>query len=114
MSRRRPRFIRHAVWPLYGPQHQQYLEARKYVNYLSDALRALADKNVANYLSRDGARPRYSARGKTVADLIDYMTREGLKFAPALPGDEAAYRMLYTALAAYDNALQQSASRTSP
>jgi len=92
----------------------QYMEARRYLNYLSDGLRALSDKNVANYLSRESGRPRYSAKGKTVGDLIDYMTREGLKFAPALPGDEAAYRMLYTALAAYDNAMQQSASRTSP
>jgi hypothetical protein len=86
----------------------QYLEARRHVNYLSDALRALSDPNVAHYLSQASERPRYSARGKTVADLVDYMSREGLRFAAAVPGDEAAYRALYAYLAAYDEALQHS------
>jgi hypothetical protein len=86
----------------------EFIEARRYLNYLSDAIRALEDPQVANYFSN----PRkYAARGKTITDLVDYMSREGLKFAGSMPGDEASYRSLYTVLAAYEEAMSALASR---
>ena len=75
----------------------QYIDAKRFLNLLGDAVRALQDANVAKYFDRT-----YEARGKTVEDLVKYMSRRGLSFKSATPGDEAAYRALYTLLAAYD------------
>jgi hypothetical protein len=83
----------------------QYIDARRYLNLLGDALRALQDPNVASYFTR-----KFEARGKTVADLVDYMRKEGLTFAPAVPGDEGAYRALQSFLAAYDDSVTRLAS----
>jgi hypothetical protein len=41
-----------------------------------------------------------------VAELVQFLTDNGLVFASAAPGDETAYRALYDALAAYDAANQ--------
>ncbi|MBI1914649.1 MAG: hypothetical protein HYS12_07910 [Planctomycetes bacterium] len=83
----------------------QYIEGKRFLNLLDDSLRALQDPNVRNYFNR-----KYEARGKTVSDLIDNMAKEGLTFAAASPGDEAAYRVVQTFLAAYDDALTRLAS----
>lgn len=78
----------------------QYIEGKRYLNFLDDAMRALQDPNVANYFGGE-----FQARGKTVSDLVKYMTDKGLEFAAAVPGDEAAYRAVHNALAAYDENL---------
>jgi hypothetical protein len=78
----------------------QYIEGKRYLNFLDDAMRALQDPNVANYFGG-----KFQARGKTVGDLVQYMAAEGLEFAAAVPGDEAAYRAVHNALAAYDENL---------
>jgi len=80
----------------------QYIEARRFLNQLQLAIRALKDPNVVNYFNNT-----WIARGRTVSDLISTMNkREGLLFAPASPGDEAAYRSLYYALRAFEAGLQ--------
>ena len=84
-----------------------YNDAKRYLNLLQDAVRALEDPNVADYFHG-----KYSAQGKTVAKLVDYMTKNGLRFAPATPGDEGAYRALQSYMAAYDDGLTRLASRT--
>jgi hypothetical protein len=81
-------------------------DAKRYLNLLQDAVRALEDPNVADYFHG-----KYAAQGKSVDKLIDYMTKNGLKFAPATPGDEGAYRALQSYLAAYDDGLTRLASR---
>jgi hypothetical protein len=78
----------------------QYIEGKRYLNFLDDAMRALQDPNVANYFGGE-----FQARGKSVGDLVEYMKNKGLEFAAAVPGDEAAYRALHNALAAYDENL---------
>jgi len=78
----------------------QYMEAKKFLNNIDDAIRALQDPNVANYFTG-----KYAAKARTVAELVDYMSKQGLSFAPAVPGDEAAYHALYNALLAYDGSL---------
>ena len=85
---------------------EQYIDAKRYLNLLDDSLRALQDPNVANYFNR-----KYEASGKTVADLVDNMRKDGLTFAAATPGDEAAYRALQSYLAAYDDSVTRLASR---
>jgi hypothetical protein len=81
----------------------QYIEAKRYLNFLNDAMRALGNDDVANYFNQ-----KFAAKGKTAAELVKYMGDKGLKFAPATPGDEAAYRALHQALAIYDVSLGQS------
>jgi hypothetical protein len=58
----------------------------------------LAQPDAVDYLNG-----KYKAKGKTVADLVKYMTDNGLQFARATPGAEAAYTTLYHALVAYDS-----------
>lgn len=78
----------------------QYIEARRFLNQLSGSINALSDPKVANYFNN-----AWAAKGKSVAELVAQMTREGLTFAPAAPGDDAAYRAVYQALRAFDNSL---------
>jgi hypothetical protein len=72
----------------------QYIEGRNYLRLLSNAVRALSGPDAANYVNN-----KYSAKGKTVGDLVRNMA--GLRFAPATPGDEQAYKALQEKLAAY-------------
>ena len=54
-------------------------------------------------IAREEAERFYAEhRGKPFfLDLLDYMTKNGLQFAPAVAGEEAAYVALHRALAAY-------------
>jgi hypothetical protein len=79
----------------------QYIEAKRYLNQLSAALRALSDPKVKNYFDNT-----WVAKGKNVAELVSHMIKEGLLFAPATPGDEAAYNALYHAIRAFEAGLQ--------
>jgi hypothetical protein len=80
---------------------QQYIEARRFVNQLHQAIRALADPKVTNYFNN-----AWTAKGKNVAELVSHMTQEGLSFAPAAPGDQAAYKALYLALRQFEAGLE--------
>jgi hypothetical protein len=75
----------------------EFVQARRYLKQVGDAVTALSDPKVSYYL--DGT---WQARGKDVSELVRYMGANGLRFAPATPGDEPAYLALYNALAAYD------------
>jgi hypothetical protein len=74
-----------------------YIEAKRFLNNFDEAITILTRPDLASYFNQT-----YTAKGKTVRDLINYMTKKGLAFAPAVAGDEAAYQALYQALAAYD------------
>jgi hypothetical protein len=86
----------------------QYIEAKRYLNLLDDAIRALEDPKVGNYFNQN-----WVAKGKNVAELVKYMTDKGLRFAPAVPGDADAYRSLYHALHAFDAGMPTVASGSS-
>lgn len=75
----------------------QYIESKRFLNDFKDAVRALSLDDASHYFSG-----KYSAKGKTVAELVKNMTREGLRFAPSVPGNEGAYVALHRALAAFD------------
>jgi hypothetical protein len=81
---------------------KQYIDARNYLQQLNDAINALGGLDARSYI--DG---KYSAKGKTVAQLVKSMA--GLRFAPATPGDERAYRELYEKLVSYYTRAQASA-----
>jgi hypothetical protein len=74
-----------------------YSEARNYLDNLDDAIAALQQPDVGNYFNG-----KYALKGKTVGELIKFMADQGLQFAPAVPGDEAAYSALHQALASFD------------
>jgi hypothetical protein len=80
----------------------QYIESRRYLNFLGQALQALGNDDVANFFNQ-----RFTAKGKTVAELVKHMSDKGLRFAPATPGDEAAYRAMHQALVNYDLSISQ-------
>lgn len=79
----------------------QYIEAKRFLNNFNDALKVLQQPDAANYING-----KYAAKGKTVPDLVKYMTDQGLQFAPAVAGDEASYLALQRALAGYAMGLQ--------
>jgi hypothetical protein len=81
------------------------IEARRYLTQLDAAFRALQDPKVANYF--DDA---WKLKGKSVSEIVDEMTRKGIKFAPGTQGTEDAYRMMHSALVAYYSGLPQTAS----
>jgi len=86
----------------------QYVEARRYVKLLGNTVSALKDRNVSNYFN--GA---WTAHGKNVGELVQFMRDKGLWFAPATPSDEPAYTALYYALAAYDAGMSRVARSSS-
>jgi hypothetical protein len=88
---------------------QQYVEARRYLNMVGDAVKALKDPNISRYLT--GKWP--PAGTKNVAELVKFMADNGLRFAPAVTGDGDAYQALYHALVGFDAGMTQMAARGS-
>jgi hypothetical protein len=84
----------------------QSIEANRFLNQLDDGVKGLAQPDVASYFT-----DKFAAKGKTVPELVQFMTSKGLKFAPATGGDEAAYQALYNYLVGYT--LQSNASGSS-
>jgi hypothetical protein len=80
----------------------QYIESKRYLNTLGDAVVVLASPDAASYFNL-----KYRPRDLTVEGLVQHMITNGLRFAPATPGDEAAYLALHGALAAYKADLAQ-------
>ena len=85
----------------------QYIEAKRYLNQVGNAVTALRDRNVSNYFNDN-----WRLRGRTVAELVKFMADKGLWFAPAAPGDEPAYQALYYAHAAFDAGMPRLATNT--
>jgi len=73
-----------------------YVESKRFLNEMDRTIKVLRDPNVSNYVTR-----KWAARGGTVSELVQQMTRDGLRFAPAVRGDEAAYNALHAALVEY-------------
>jgi len=82
-----------------------YLESKRFIAALQSALSVLRQPDASRFLS--GA---YSAKGRDMQELVMNMYQSGLKFAPASPGDEAAYTALYRSLAAYASAAPTNSS----
>jgi hypothetical protein len=78
---------------------EDYMQAKRYVRELRGAVKALRNPDVASQVTR-----KWASRGNSVTDLVKLMTRDGLKFAPAIQGDEEAYVTLHRALTDYFDA----------
>jgi hypothetical protein len=75
----------------------QYITAKRFLSQVQDAITAIKAPGAVNYFNG-----QWVAKGKKVAELVDYMKAQGLSFAPATPGGEGAYRALHQGLVAYD------------
>jgi hypothetical protein len=73
-----------------------YIRAKRFVSDLEDTIGALQDPSVTNFVSG-----KWTPKATAVEDLAKQMTAQGLKFAAAVPGDEAAYQALHSSLVAY-------------
>lgn len=88
----------------------EFTEASRYLRELKSSVQVLQQTDVAKYF-----RPAWTPKGSTVGELVQQMTREGLRFAPAVSGDEAYYTSLHRALVSYDmNVAQLTAMQPRP
>jgi hypothetical protein len=84
----------------------EYTDAKRFINQLSDAVKALEDPNVSKYFPA-----KWDRKHKNVAELVQTMTDKGIRFAPAVSGDEDAYMTLYRVFQAFDAGMPEVASR---
>src|SRR5262249_49385198 len=77
-----------------------HLEAKMFLKNLRDAIAALKQGD-AQFMFRGESR----VKAKSVPELVKWMTDNGLQFAAAGPGDEAAYTTLRAKLASYDRSV---------
>jgi hypothetical protein len=77
----------------------EYSEGRRFLSDYEDALALLRQPGAGDYFTQK------APKGKSVSDLVQHMSKKGLIFAPAVPGDEGAYLALQRALAAYDGGI---------
>jgi hypothetical protein len=75
----------------------EYIQSVKYVNQLADNVKLLNQPTAANYLNG-----KWEAKATSVGELIEQMSKQGLRFAPAASGDESYYNALHRAFANYD------------
>lgn len=81
-----------------------YSDARRYLEGIEQAARALDSPNAASVLNT--LRPQ----GHTVGEVVQFMTQNGLQFAPAATGDEAAYNAMQRLLVAYNSTILMASS----
>jgi hypothetical protein len=77
---------------------KEFSQGKSFVRELKGTIQALQDPNVANYITR-----KWAPKGNTVGEVVNEMNRQGLKFAPAVDGDQAAYIAMYRGMVAYLN-----------
>jgi hypothetical protein len=77
-----------------------YIEAKGYLKQLDGAVRLLERDDATKHIN--GAFALDATKIKTVQDLVGFMADNGLKFAPAVAGDEASYVALHRILADAD------------
>jgi hypothetical protein len=80
-----------------------YIESKRFLESLSNGLEVLKRPDAAKYLGGG-----FKATGNTVAELVVNMSRQGLSFAPALPGEEAAYYGVLNSMVAFAGAGESS------
>jgi hypothetical protein len=76
-----------------GVPAPDYIRAKRFLADLESGAKVLRRPDAANY---------FTPMCKNVGELVQYMAKHDLRFAPAVSGDEAAYLVLYQTLANYD------------
>ena len=91
-------------------RYREYSEAKRFLNEFDDALTALEDGDVVAYQEFQS---KFSNGAASVQDLVSYMEKKGLHFAPATTGDQAAYQALHDALASWSVAIDSNVASNS-
>ncbi len=73
-----------------------YSRAKTYLHQIEGAIKGLQDPNVTNYVTR-----KWAVQADTIGDMVVQLSQQGLKFAPATPGDEAAYLAIHAGMVQY-------------
>lgn len=73
-----------------------YTGAKNYLRQVDQAIKILKLPDASNYFNG-----KYQPKGNSVAELLQYMTENGLRFAPAIAGEESAYSGLFAAMLQY-------------
>jgi hypothetical protein len=81
---------------------QNYLEGQRFLDDFDNAVLALERGDAALNVEFQS---KFAKGGKTVQELVEYLTTKGLKIAPAAQGDERAYYAVQAALAAHSLAI---------
>lgn len=84
----------------------EYINSLRFMNQLASSIAALQDPSYRAML-----KGQLGAQGNTVAELVDHMSRQGLRFAPAAQGAERYYTALHQALMAYEVGLTRLVSK---
>ena len=82
------------------------IQAKRFLRELRASCVVLRQPNVAQYFG-----PNSKPDAANVAGLIEQMNARGLRFAPAVTGDEESYNSLYQALVVYEVNLAQTQGR---
>lgn len=82
-----------------------FLVGTRFLDSLEDSVKVLEQPTAAKIMNGT-----CKAQGDTVQELVQHMTSQGLKFAPAVPGDEAAYMALHASMVSYAAGLPGAAS----
>jgi hypothetical protein len=78
-----------------------YIIGKRFLDSLDDSVKMLEQPNAAQ-LFAGAIRPK----GGNVPEIVYNMTKDGLKFGPPIPGDEAAYASLHSSFVSYAAAAQ--------
>jgi hypothetical protein len=84
----------------------QLVDGMRYLREIKSSLQVLQTNDAANYFNGT-----YNARGATVAQLVQNMAAQGLKFAPAPPEDETYYNSLHRSLVTEEYRLREMGAR---
>jgi hypothetical protein len=75
---------------------------------LEDSINALERPDAKKQLAGS-----YTPKASNVQELVDYVTENGLSFAPAIPGNEPSYQVVHDACVRYVRTAESSAGFTS-
>lgn len=84
-----------------------YIQCIEFYNALQSSINALERPDARKQIAGS-----YSPRARNVQELVDFMTDNGVKFAPATPGNENAYQVVHDAFVRYARAAQSSTGFT--
>jgi hypothetical protein len=85
------------------------IEAKRYLKQLKESCGVFKQTDPASYFAA-GAKPQAA----TIGALVDQMNAKGLRFAPAVAGQEEAYNSFYRALMTYEAQLSMMVGRAPP
>ena len=86
-----------------------FIEARQFTTSLTSSVNALRDPKLVQT-----ANAGQKLEGTTVAEVVDFMTRNGLTFAPANDGDGGVYMALHQSFVTYSNLVMSSLQARGP